>query len=104
MFEDDLEKPVTRGEFLRVTDQMKQSMEQLRSEMNHGYRDLADQIMSAVTTAETRLLNAFYGYADTNNKRMVSVESSQDHLRSRISSVEDRLLAVERKLNMPPAS
>ena len=42
--------------------ELKTDIEQLRSEMNHGYNDLVERI----TDAETRLLKAFYSFAETN--------------------------------------
>ena len=47
--------------------------ELLRSEMNHGYRDLADRI----NDSETRLLKAFYAFADSNNTRVQAIEESE---------------------------
>jgi hypothetical protein len=40
--------------------------EQLRSVMNHGYRDLVERLDDGIT----RLLNAFYSVAETHGKRL----------------------------------
>jgi hypothetical protein len=77
-----------------------QAVEQLRSEMQHNYNDLAERI----TDGETRLLKAFYGYAESNQKRMVEVEGNEAALRSRLGTLEGRVLEVEKRLNIPPSS
>jgi hypothetical protein len=44
----------------------KQDLDQLRSEVNHVHEDLVERL----NDTETRLLQAFYSFADTNNKRL----------------------------------
>ena len=64
---DDLDAPATKGDLQGVA-------EQLRTEMQHQYDDLKETIRDS----ETKLLQAFYTYAD--------------------------LTGVEKRLNMPPAA
>jgi len=78
----------------------KGDIEQLRSEINHQYRDLVERI----DDSKTELLKAFYGYAQGNNKRMAELEGNEGAFRSRLATIEDRILEVERRLNMPPAA
>ena len=78
----------------------KQDIQQLRSEMGHQYNDLVERMADG----ETRLLNAFYGFAQSNNKRISEVEDNETALRSRMATLENRLMEVEKRLNMPPAS
>jgi hypothetical protein len=47
-------------------EQLRSEVEQLRSEANHVHDDLVERIADS----ETRLLQAFYSFADTNNKRL----------------------------------
>ncbi len=54
---DDRNAPATKGD---VAD-LEQKLEQVRSEVNHGYRDLAERIVDA----ETRLVKAFYDFAQS---------------------------------------
>lgn len=74
--------------------------ELLRSEMNHGYRELVDRI----NDSETKLLKAFYAFAEGNNTRVQAFEESETATRRRLGSVETRLLEVERRLNIPPTA
>jgi hypothetical protein len=75
-------------------------VDQLRSETNHMYNDLVERIADG----ETRLLKAFYNFAESNQKRVAEIDSDQAAIRSRLGSVETRLLEVEKRLNMPPAA
>jgi len=75
-------------------------MVQLRSETHHMYNDLVERIADS----ETRLLKAFYNYADSNQQRLAQVDSEQTGFRNRLGSIETRLLEVEKRLNMPPAA
>ena len=63
--------------------------------------DIAD-IMEALRDVETKLLNAFYGYAKSNDKRVLETEGNEGVLRSRVATLETRLTDVEHRLNMPP--
>jgi predicted nucleic acid-binding Zn-ribbon protein len=81
-------------------EQLDEKIEQLRSEVNHGYRDILERI----SDGETRLLKAFYDFAQSNQKRMSDLETSDSSIRSRLATLEDRLLQVEKRLNMPPAA
>lgn len=75
-------------------------VDQLRSETNHMYNDLVER----VADGETRRLKAFYNFAESNQKRLAEIDSDQAAIRSRLGSVETRLLEVEKRLNMPPAA
>ena len=52
---------------------------------------------------ETKLLQAFYGYAKSNDGRVLEVEANEAVLRTRLSTLESRVMEVERRLNTPPA-
>ena len=59
---EDRNAPANKGDIADLD----QKIEQLRSEMNHGYRDLAERLDDGIT----RMLNAFYGVAETHGKRL----------------------------------
>jgi ElaB/YqjD/DUF883 family membrane-anchored ribosome-binding protein len=79
--------------------EVKQDLEQLRSEANHMHDDLVERMHDT----ETRLLQAFYSFADTNNKRLVQGEAATALVISRITTLEDRVFALEKRLNIPPS-
>ena len=61
---DDRNAPATKGDIidLKLDEKLNEKLEQLPSEMNHGYRD----ILERVADGETRLLKAFYDFAQSN--------------------------------------
>ena len=93
-------RSATRQDIEELRSATKQDIEQLRSETNHQYNDLVERI----TDAETRLLKAFYNFGQTNSKRMTGVEDNEAAIRSRLGILEDRVMEVEKRLNMPPAA
>ncbi len=78
---------------------LEDAVAQIRSEASHQYDDLKE----AIRDSETRLLQAFYGFAETNHKRMAQYDATTALLMSRVSTIENRLIEVEKRLNIPPA-
>ena len=56
---DDNTAPATKNDIAALEQKFDQKFEQLRSEMNHGYTDLAERL----SDGETRLLKAFSDFA-----------------------------------------
>jgi hypothetical protein len=83
----------------QLRSEVKQEFEQVRSEANHMHDDLVERI----SDSETRLLQAFYSFADANNKRLVQGEAATALVISRITTLEDRVLGLEKRLNIPPS-
>src|SRR5580658_10486848 len=90
-------RSATKGDIAQLRSDVNHGIEQLRSEMNHQYRDLVERFDDNMT----RLTNAFYASAETNSKRISLVEGNEAALRSRLGTLEDRMMAVEKRLNMP---
>lgn len=76
----------------------------LQNDIKYGMRELEDRLTGVVRDTETKLLMAFYDFAKTNQQRVSELESSDAALVRRLGVLEDRLLAVEKRLNMPPAA
>jgi hypothetical protein len=90
---DDPNAPATKGD-------LRDAVEQLRAEASHNNNDIVERI----SDSETKLLGAFYSFAQSNQKRMVEIEGNEMALRSRIGTLESRILEVEKRLNIPPAA
>ena len=84
------------GQTLRS--ELKHDVQILRSELNHVY----DNLVERIADSETRLLQAFYAYAESNNKRMIQNEGNTAAFLNRIGALENRVLDIEKRLNMPP--
>ena len=99
--------PATKGDIADVSEKLDQlrsdtneKFDQLRSEMGHQYNDVVERIADS----QTQLLRAFYDFAQSDQKRMTALEGNEAAIRSRLATIEDRLLEVEKRLNMPPAA
>ena len=71
--------------------------EQLRSEFPHGFDDLKETLRDA----ETKLLKAFYSFAESNQTRLIESERESAALKERLGLLERRLTEIERKVNFP---
>ena len=80
----DKEKPVTRTEF------------------QTGLRDLENRLVDSMRQIETNLLTEFHRYAKGQNARIHSVEVSEYDMKLRLSTLEDRVLALETRI--PPSA
>lgn len=89
-------EPATKADLAAL----KQDVDQLRSETNHQYNDVVERI----DDLKTELLSAFYSFAKGEQKRMAHIEGDNAALNSRLATIEERLLAVEHRLNLPPAA
>lgn len=78
----------------------KEDIEQLRSEMGHIHHDLVERI----TDGETRLLKAFYNFAEGNTKHLSQIDGNVAIFLNRLGSLETRVLDLEKRLNIPPAA
>jgi outer membrane murein-binding lipoprotein Lpp len=65
---------------------------------------IRDDVREAIHDSETRLLQAFYGFAETNNRRLIQMEAGDAFLVNRVVTLEGRVLEIEKRLNLPPAS
>jgi hypothetical protein len=77
---DDRNAPAAKGDIADFEQRFGQKLDQLRGEVNHGYADLAERI----SDSETRLLKAFYDFAESNQKRMTEIEVGGAAMRSRL--------------------
>jgi len=60
------------------------------------------QNVAALThESETRLLQAFYGFAEATNKLFNQIDGNIAIFLNRLGTVESRLLEVEKRLNIP---
>ena len=65
---------------------------------------IVDGIGELVHDSETRLLQAFYGFAEATNKRFNQIDGNVGILLNRMGTLESRVLELEKRLNIPPAA
>ena len=90
-------EPATKRDLQNVKDELRQAIQTA----NNGLRD---ELIEVVRDSETRLLQAFYGFVESNNQRISLVESSTNAVIARLGTLESRITQVEKRLNMPPAA
>jgi hypothetical protein len=96
---DDQNAPASKADILDVGTRIDEKFDRLRSEVKHSYRDLGDRVDHGFA----RLLNVFYGLAEAHGKRLDELDSNQHAIRSRLSTVENRVMELEKRLITPPS-
>lgn len=89
------QEPATKADIEGLREQIRDTETKLLTDIE-GTRE-------QVRDTETKLLTAFYDFAKANQRRLFEVEGSDASLKLRVGSIEDRLLEVEKRLNIPPA-
>jgi len=92
--------PATRADLDLLRNELTARMDKFEVRMDTQEERLTELIRGI----ETSLLKAFYGYAETNNKRISMVEGAQAGVTDRLAILENRVLEIERRLNTPPAA
>ena len=64
--------------------------------------DTEERTVELIRDVETKLLSAFYGYAKSNDRRVLEVEGNEAILRSRLATLETRVTEIEGRLNIRP--
>jgi hypothetical protein len=90
---DERSTPATRGDLLG-----------LRGELKGDINILRDELLEAIHDSQTALLKAFYGFGETVRNRFQEQDQTEISLKRRVSTLEDRILEIEKRLNMPPAA
>ena len=106
----DRNAPATKGDLedleARLVARFEGRMDALDSRfegrMDAQERRILDQVAQLIHDSETRLLQAFYGFAEATNKRLNQVDGNTAIFLNRLGTVESRLLEVEKRLNIPP--
>ncbi|MDR3699622.1 MAG: hypothetical protein P4L56_08315 [Candidatus Sulfopaludibacter sp.] len=93
-------EPATKADVKALDEKiitLDEKIEMLRNEVHHGYDDLKDVLRDN----ETKLLQAFYGFAQSNQERLTQQERDAAALKERLAIFERRLMDLERKVNFP---
>ena len=95
------QEPATKADLNSLRDEL---LEAIRGAILESQRSLREEFLEAIHDTETKLLRAFYNFAETNQKRLSEVERTDLVLVERLAMMERRLIEVEKRLNMPPDS
>ncbi|MBZ5608801.1 MAG: hypothetical protein LAP38_11110 [Acidobacteriia bacterium] len=95
-------EPATKADLTKLRDDVHSDMAKLRDSVNGDMAKLRDDLVEQMRDSETKLLSAFYAFAESNQKRLVQMDATDAILISRVATLETRLLEVEKRLNIPP--
>ena len=66
--------------------------------------ELVESFHEAIHDSETRLLKAFYTYAEATQKHLVDLDKSDGSIRDRLGALEARMINLEKRLDLPSGS
>ena len=67
-------------------------------------QDRFDQLTETMRDGQTEILRAFHGFTQTVQTRFLAADDTEAGIKKRLTVVEERLLEIEKKLNLPPAA
>jgi hypothetical protein len=97
----DRSAPATKGDVTDVEDRLRADMKGLEDRLRADMKVREDRLIEVLRDNETKLLKAFYSFAQSNQTRMAEIETETSAIKGRLATVEERLLLLERKVNFP---
>jgi len=71
-----------------------------KQDVDEAVSGLRNELLAAMKASESKLLQALYGYAESNRLRLSQQEAEMASLMARLGVLEDRLLMLEKRLNL----
>ena len=97
---DDGLQPATKADLQELKAELKAELKtEFKAELNASLQELELRLREHTENIETRLLTAFQQWASPIASRVRSVESVHGE---RLSALEERMMAVEKRLVTPP--
>ena len=81
----------------------KADLKALRDELKADMKAFKDELAEMIRDVETKLLKAFYGFAETTQKRLTENERATSGVADRIEIIERRVTDLEKRVNFPHA-
>ena len=91
--DDDRNAPATKADLAK-----------LKADFKADLAELEDRLTEVMRDVQTEMLRAFYGFMETVQTRFKAQDDAEAGLKKRLGILEERLLEVEKRLNMPPAA
>ncbi len=79
----------------------KQDLLELEDRVNQRMSALEGRFVEALHGTETKLLRAFYSFAEATQKHFNDLDRSDSSLRERLGACENRITEIEKRLNTP---
>ncbi len=101
---DGRDAPATKGDLEDLSAGLRGEMRAMEDRLRTETKEMEDHLVESIRDSETKLLKAFYTFAESNQARLASIETEGDAMRKRLRILESRMTDVEKRLNMPPAA
>ncbi len=98
----DSHEPATKADLEGLEARLKTDIENLDVRVDTRFHEFEHRMEDLIKDSETRLLKAFYGFAESNYKRLSEAERENGSLKERLGILEERVTDLEKRLNMPP--
>ena len=99
--DDDRNASATKGDLAELETRILTRME---SALDERETRLTETLTEVIRDTQTETLKAFYGFVESVQTRFKAQDDTEAGLKKRLTVVEERLLEVEKRLNMPPAA
>ncbi len=97
-------QPATKADILELRADMGALEQRIEGRMDTLGQRVTGRFTESIRDSETRLLQAFYSFAETNNKRFIQGDAATAMAVSRLTTLESRVLELEKRLNIPPTA
>ena len=95
---EDRNHPATKGD---VQD-LASTVEDFKVEVNTRFQQFEHRMEALLHDMEGRIITSTYRVAESLQARLVEEEKESGSLKTRMGIMEDRILEIERRINMPP--
>jgi len=65
---------------------------------------LESRLTEAMRDMQTEVLGAFYGFSQTIQDRFKGQDGTESSIKTRMTTLESRLLEIEKRLHLPPSA
>jgi hypothetical protein len=104
---DDPNAPATKSDIaliLAAIEGVKSDIDNFKVEVNTRFEQFEHRMEQQVLESEGRVITSTYRLAESMQQRIKQNEGNQAAFNARLATLEERLLEVEKRLNMPPAA
>lgn len=101
---DDRNAPATKGDVTDLRSELKGDLATLGTELKSEIANQKDELIEVIRDSQTEVLKAFYGFGQTIQDRFKGDDANDAALRGRMTTLESRVLEIEKRLNIPPSA
>jgi hypothetical protein len=99
-----MSEPATKEDLASLKVEIGNDLVALKMEIGNDIAALKEELVEAFRDGQTELLKAFYGFMQTVQNRFQEDDQTEASMKRRITTLESRILEIEKRLSMPPGS